>query len=82
MEMKVQVILILALSFKMVMNRVILVGGDCKLDCLKRSLMCDDRCKRMPFRGEICYLECRDTLSECLDKPCAKFAEDYYGRYS
>ncbi|CAH8673785.1 uncharacterized protein DC041_0003783 [Schistosoma bovis] len=66
----------------MVVNKVILVGGDCKLDCLKRYLMCDDRCKRMPFREETCYLECKNTLSECLDKPCAKFAEDYYERYS
>ncbi|CAH8624712.1 unnamed protein product [Schistosoma mattheei] len=80
--MKVQVIFILALSLNMVVNKVILVGGDCKLDCLKRYLMCDDRCQRMPFREETCYLECKNTLSECLDKPCAKFAEDYYGRYS
>ncbi|KAH8864337.1 hypothetical protein KSF78_0002937 [Schistosoma japonicum] len=62
----------------MVINKVIIVGGDCKLDCLKRSLVCDDRCRRLSFHEDMCYLECRNALSNCLEKPCAKFAGDYF----
>ncbi|CAH8579734.1 unnamed protein product [Schistosoma turkestanicum] len=82
MEMKFQVIFLLILSLNMVINKVILVGGDCKLDCLKQNLVCDDRCRRMPYYSEACYIKCRNDLSECLEKPCAKFSEDYYERYS
>ncbi|CAH8853569.1 unnamed protein product [Trichobilharzia szidati] len=63
------------------MSKRILVRGDCKTQCLMRSLACDSRCKRAVGAKEICNTACRNLLSLCLHQPCASFAENYYRRY-
>ncbi|CAH8654145.1 unnamed protein product [Heterobilharzia americana] len=79
--MKLQVILLLFFCVNMAMNKRIMVGGNCKNECLLRFLACDDRCRRVFSAESGCSQLCHGTLAECLDKPCARFAENYYQRY-
>nr|CAH8870028.1 unnamed protein product [Trichobilharzia regenti] len=77
--MKLQVVLFLILSVNLVICKRIMVGGDCKNDCIMRKLVCDGRCDKTP--EESCYEKCRNLLSACLEQPCARFAEFYHRRY-